>query len=413
MANPTIIKGWPGGMDNILPDYDLPVNDKGIQNTLRNAVNVDVLPSGRVKRRSGTTQKITARVHSLFANGDTALAVIDNALSLVKPDFSHSSIASLSTTAKVSYVHIADNVFYSNGVNKGRVVGGVNKHWGVENPASAPTITVTGGALPTGRYMAVVTYVDATGEESGCGNSAYVELANNSGITLSIPQPSQAYVTGIRVYMTSTNDSVLYEIATLPVGQTSMSVVIMPEFGMALETQFMAPFLATELIKEYNGRIYGATSNILWHTQPLRYGLYKPSSDFIVFPAPISVVAVADDGLYVIADKTYWLAGNSPDEFTITTVMQYTAAKGSDSTLPNSKDVIWYSSAGLVRASGGGQVKLIQEPHVRGAPSDSGATAYIESAGIKKVVASVSGEPFATGLSSTDYMDAEIERARR
>lgn len=411
--SPTTIRGWPGGMNNVLPDYDLPVNDKGIQNALRNIVNADVLPSGRIKRRSGSTLRIAGSTHSFFSLGDYAFAVIDNVLCSIAPDLTTTPIATLSSAERVSYLLLGDTIYYSNGADKGRIIANQPYHWGVENPAAAPTLAAIAGSLPIGQYMSVVTFVDAAGEESGCGRSAVITTTAASGIRIGIPQPSQAYVAAIRIYLTSHNDGVLHEIAEVPVGTLIYDVVLSPVLGMALETQFMAPFLATDILEEHNGRIYGVNSNILWHTQPLRYGLYQPSTDFIIFAAPISVLAAVDGGLYVVADRTYWLAGDSPEDFTQTPVLQYTAAKGSLCKLPNSNEVVWYSSAGMVKAGPGGQVKLIQEPSVRGAPSETGASLYIEDKGIKKIISSVSGEPFATGLSSTDYMDAEIERARR
>lgn len=414
MANkPHVIRGWPNGMDNVLPDYDLPVNDDDLQLSLRSLVNADILPSGRVKRRSGITQRIAGAITSLFPNGNTALAVIDGKLSQILADFTTTELATLAVARRMSYANVAGAVYYANGVDKGRVVSGEAKHWGVEYPNAAPGMVAMAGALPPGRYMSIVTYVDADGQESGCGASSSLTLSATGGIALTIPQPTQAHVVSIRLYWAAANDTVMYHADDLPVGQTTKNILLPPDTGLQLETQFMRDFLPCELLEEFNGRIYGASANILWHTQPLRYGLYKPASDYIVFTAPIRVVAAMPDGLYVVADQTYWLSGDSPENFTIKPVLQYTAAKGSLSRLPKGEEVIWYSSAGIVKASPGGQVKLVQEPFVRGAPSNEGATVYVEQQGVKKMMAAVSGEPFATGLSSADYMDAEIERARR
>lgn len=410
---PYVIRGWKDGMNNVLPDYDLPANDEGVQTTLRNIVNADVLPSGRLKRRSGATQRITGRVHSFFPVGGIAYAVIDDVLSTVFPDYSVEPIVNVSPGRPVSFERIGDTVYFTDSVQKGRLVNGVLKHWGVETPVSSPTMTATSGALPPGRYMAVVTFLDSDGEESGCGVASEITLAAAGGITLGLPVPTQAHVASKRIYLATTNDGVLYSVAIVPSNVTAYTINSPTTPGMALETQFMRDFLPCEMLTSTNGRIYGVTGNLLWATQPLRYGLYKPSTDFMVFPAPITIAAATSGGMYVVADQTYWLAGNGPEDFTIDTVLQYTAARGSLSKLPRGEELVWYSSVGIVQAGPGGQVKLIQEPNVRGAPSNSGATIYMEDRSVKKVLAAVSGEPLATALSSSDYIDAEIVRARR
>jgi hypothetical protein len=411
--SPNVIRGWPGGMNNILPDYDLPANKEGIQNVLRNIVNADVLSSGRLKRRGGTTNKVAGRAHSLYVFGTTLYAVIDRELTKISSDYTQTAIRTLSNSRPVYYTPIGDQLFYSTGVEKGIIRNGVNTHWGVETPSTAPTVTAGVGALPVGRYMAAVTYVDALGQESGCSKAVDISLTAAGGITITIPQPTQAHVDKVRVYFTGTNDTVLYRIAELAVGVLTKAVLVPPMLGMQVETQFMRDFVPCELLEQYNGRIYGAGGNILWHTQALRYGLFRPSTDYIVFPAPIVLIAAVEDGLYVVADKTYWLGGAGPESFVIKPVSEYTAAKGSLSKMPNSQELVWYSSAGIVKAGNGGRIVMVQEPNVRGAASDSGATCYIEDRGIKKVIAAVNGAPFATGLSSQDYISAEIERAGR
>lgn len=400
-------------MNNVLPEYDLPVNQDNRQNQLRNIVNADVLSSGRLKRRSGATKLVAAQTHSLYSDGTRAFGVFDDVLCEVLPNMTRIAIATMGSENRVSYVPIGPMTFYSNGAVKGRIMNGQAYHWGIEPPQSPPALTPTAGSLPAGTYMAIATFVDQFGEESGCYNSTVAALSAAGGFTVTLPQPTEAAVVAVRLYFSMTNDSVMYAIGDYAVGVTTVPITVMPQFGMALETQFMEPPPASDILEELYGRIYGVMGNFVWHTQPLRYGLYKPSTDFIQFPAPVVLLAAVSGGLYVVADKTYWLAGDSPDEFTIDSVLQYTAAKGSLSKLPRSEDVVWFSSAGLVKASPGGKIAMVQEPNVRTAPSESGASLYIEDKGIKKIVAAVSGDPFATSLSSTDYMDAEIERARR
>lgn len=411
---PYTIRGWPSGMNNVLPDYELPRNDKDIQTALRNAVNVDVLDSGRVRRRSGITQRISGDTHSLFASGNTAYAAINDYLCNIATDYTSTQLKAVSPNRRISYVDTGEAVYYANGLEKGRLINGAWYRWGVEAPTAPPTMTATAGALGIGRYMAVCTFIDTNGQESGCGSAGVISLTGIGGITFGLPQPiDSSGVLAIRLYMTSANDDVLYSAVDLAVGTTTFTILSAPTPGLALETQFMREFLPCELLEYYHGRIYGAHGNILWHTQPYRYGLYRPSQDYIQFPAPITMIAAVDDGMYVAADQTYWMPGAGPEDFAIFPVLQYTAAQGSMSRMPDAQHVVWFSSAGLVMAAPGGVVKMVQEPNVRTASSTKGTTVYVEQNGVKKILGLVNGDPFATTLAATDFMDAEIIRARR
>ena len=66
----------------------------------------------------------------------------------------------------------------------------------------------------------------------------------------------------------------------------------------------------------------------LYVSEPYRYGLYNARRGFIPFPSEITVVQPCEDGVYVCADKTYWLPGD-PLATTPVVLLPYGALLGS------------------------------------------------------------------------------------
>lgn len=408
MTETVINQGWKGGMDNVLPDYALPLD------TMRNAVNVDFIGErGKVRRRDGITTRIAAPVHSFFAFDNTALLVKDKYMCLLNEDFTTVQLKALVSSAHVSYTEAGGDIYYSNGVDKGRIVNKTWRAWGIDRAITTPVLELITGVLYPGFYQALVTYADVHGEESGAGGTSLINVPDGTGLRVYLPQPTQPEAVNIRLYLSPPSGEGNFYIGSYAKNTEYVDIVSPPTYGWALQTQFMTSMQPCTLVEFFYGRIYGVSGNILWHTEPFRYGLRRPGSDYIPFPAPIKLIARSTDGMYVVADKTYWLAGTEPTDFKVVIISEYSAAAGSASRMPDSQDVLWYSDVGIVVAGPGGQVAFLQRPNVQGTPSSTGTTQYVELNGVRKILSAVSGDPIASGLSVGDYMDAEIERARR
>jgi hypothetical protein len=300
------LKGWPKGMDNIQPDFALK------SDTLRQAVNVDVLNSGALRRRKGYTSRHAGRTHSLYAHEAIALFVEDGNLKRLLPDFTAVLLRAGVGDTPMQYDAEGSTIYYTNNAVNGRVIDGFAVPWGVELPATPPVATIVGGSLAAGTYQLVATFVAEDGEESGCGVPTRITLATPGGLAITLPQPTEPTVARVRLYLTPPDGDALYSVGTAIVGDTTMTLATPPLWGRELKTQYRSRLFPGEHVQLYKGRAYVAQGPVLWYSDPFAYGLLDPSTNFLAFAAPIDVLVAVENGLYVVADKTYFLKGTGP-----------------------------------------------------------------------------------------------------
>jgi hypothetical protein len=388
---------------------------------LRNAVNVDITPEGKLRRRKdGTLVQSGTDPHSLWSPGPTSengYYVEGNTLvrahlgadgTLTKYVLASNMVAG----RRCAFLDLDGVVYYSNGAQNGRIVNGVRKAWGVEVPAGFPVaVSVSNGLLQSGAYKVACTFL--VGEEEGGVNFVSQGTAVTAGQALqvsAIPQPVSAEVTGIRLYCSKPNGAQLYRIADLAVGTTSFLITTVEDTGKELSTQFMGPPPVGDMLAYYNGRIYIANGPVVAYTEPLGYGLFAWSRNFLLFGEDVTLLASVDDGLYVAADKTFFLSGPTPNEFVRKDILPYGAVKYTASYDTQGDAVSWFSHRGLVVGGPSGQVKNVQEERVGVDRYLDGASFLREAEGLRHVVTVLNRSQMASGLAVSDYAEAEIRR---
>jgi hypothetical protein len=397
---------WPKGMNNRAAEHALG-NDE-----LRLAYNVDIDSQGNVFRRAGRTPILEQPgCHSAFGYGNHFLFVQNGTLYRGLPP-AHAALRTGLSSLPMAYVEVNDVIHYSNGEITGRVLpSGQARPWGLPTPNPQPVVAAAGaGGLSAGRYQVATTWVDDTGEESGAEVSQSVDVLEGGGIALTgLPAaPSGFFITHRNVYASKTNDDQLYLVATIPAATSSYTVTA-GQRGRALQTQLMLPFPPSTLLAYYNGVIYGAKDDVLWHSRALRYGLHNPRSDFIPFAKDVDVVLAVEDGLFVCADRTYWLGGKGPQEFSATAKLKFGAVRGTGVDIENSDKVAWFSKNGWMVGSAGGRIDQVTDTQVAPASYNSGVALFREERGIRQLVSALRA-PTDNAFVATDYAEAEIIR---
>ena len=377
-------RGWPKGVDNIHASHELP------QDVLRDAVNVDIFESGKLRRRRGSTlQTALVGAHSLWSDPNVLEAYYVAGTTMYSLSQALASVAvvtGLMPGAKVSYLQLNGEVFWSNGVTSGRIVGGVNAPWGVETPAGNATLAATTGGLIAGTYQIVTTFRNAAGEESGAQNAQAITLTATGGISITnLPAAISATITHQNIYATLANGDVLYKIATLPIATTTFSLVSMPTQTVALKTQDLAAMLAGTILAYHNGQIFVASGRFVYYSEPLRYGLYNPTKNFYMYPEDVTVMLATQDGLHICADKTYFVSGAGTDDAAQVVKFPYGGIRGTGVYLPEDTGVAWFSPRGQMRAVGSEVVSLIEKQFVPGIMS-SGNAFVREQQGLKQII---------------------------
>lgn len=408
---------WPKGMDNVSPDHAI------AKDALRTAVNVDVLDDGTVRRRSGATLRVSGPAHSAWppdGRGGALYAVVDGVLTRYTRNASGVLTGTVLRTGmgdlRVAYLDLAGDVYYSNGAVTGKVVAGTHRPWGVERPSGQPALAaLTSGALYAGRYQIAVTFVDALGEESGTGPTELVDVVEGGGIALTaVPQPVAPTVTRIRVYVSEANGEVLYQHDDYAVGTTGLTIGRSSSKGKVLDTQFLIPPVPGTLLESFNGRIYVGRSNVIFYTEPLRYGAMR-SSNYLPFEDEVRIIKDGEVGLWVAtASRTILLQGSGPENFQPIDKLAYGAAKGTVTTLPGGK-LFWMSPQGPVMANLAGGIEDLTDDegdrltHLAIDDYTSGSAVVRDQDGVRQIIAAM-GDGVNSTLTAQDYFDIEIIR---
>lgn len=390
------IDGWPAGMDNIHAPHELP------DGTARLLTNVDVLDSGKIRSRAGKTL-VTPMVgaHSLwydehasqgyYVHGTTMYS-IDNKLNATP------IVTGLMSGREVSYQEVNGEVFWSNGVTTGRLRGGVNTPWGVETPSQPAALTAVTGSMYPGDYMVAYTFVNSYGEEGGSTFPTRATI-NTGGVLISVQPPVEADVVATRVYMTGANSETLGLVATLPAGTTSKIFSTPVPAGRPLATLLMNKMPAGNIIAHRKGVMYTAVGNTVVHSYPLRYGLYDPAKHFYMFPKPVTVLLATPAGVFVCADKTYFIDGAGTDEPAQRVLFPFGGVAGTGIYFPNNEEAAWFSERGQI-VTEGDKATIVTQKHLAPRPATAGKAFFVEHNGARQLI-SIIDQP---GSNSLEYV---------
>jgi len=122
-------------------------------------------------------------------------------------------------------------------------------------------------------------------------------------------------------------------------------------------------------------RAFVAQNDILWWSEPFRYGLFNQAINFVRFPTKILMIKPVVSGMFVSDEKkTYFLQGTNPHTFIQQIVAQYPAYEWSEAIdyvegleigLNNSGlCVLWSSPEGAILGTAQGQLININKSKI-------------------------------------------------
>lgn len=400
MDAPFAFGPWPKGMNTVNPDPELKKNE------LRIAVNVDITDRGTLRRRGGAARVYQAT--NCHSAGPKMLFVTESTMKRYDPD-TNSVVTvrtGLSPQARVCYVEVNDDIYWSNGVESGIIDNATftNRPWGLEVPNSPVLAAATGGTLDAGIYQVVCGFRKASGEQSGLGLAATVTAVANDAIAITaIPQPTSGQgVTTVDVYVSQANGQEVYYHGTVPVGTLTYAILNTSTTTRTGRFQFMTKPPAANLLAFRRGRIYGASVNTVWFTEPLAYGLHDPVRNFWTFENPVMVMAEVDNGMWiVIQDHTYFISGDNPHDIKLNQQADFSAPMQNALHIPKSNDIAWLSHRGWCQGTNDGNIKLLSGDRVQiNETSEWAPTMYRQHNGIRQFVGLTRGSPVVPANSS-------------
>lgn len=168
-----------------------------------------------------------------------------------------------------------------------------------------------------------------------------------------------------------------------------------------------SPMPAGSCVAHHAGRLLVSVGQYLVYSEPFTPHQRDESQDFEIFPAAITCIAAVEAGVFVMADKTYFLPGGLPAQ-SMRAVLQY-GAPAQQVGYRADGGAHWMSSRGVVSANAAGELANLQEAHIAMRASGSAATLLREADGMEAIVATLS-KPSSTAAGVGSYAQARIVR---
>lgn len=374
-----------------------------IQGTARYAMNVDIDRRGNTKRRGGSTQRLVmSGLHSLFyaAQKGWTLVARDAQLYQLNPtSYALTSLATLQSTAPLSYTEYNGNIYYANKATLGWIPSNstLARSVGVPIPNS-PTLTPASGALLPGTYGVVVTAVDDRGEESGATPLQTIQLRSGGGVRLDYltVNPGWMYF----VYMTEPDGDQLRLAAEIP-ALFSTYVVGETATGGLCGTLGMKPMPPGDLVCWHSGRLFTAANGAVRFSLPSRPHMHDPAHGVIPMSGHIAFMESVGDGVYVGDSRGVWfLSGTDTVKFELRRVSSCRAVPRSstmvppehfpEKMVPTDKPVaLWLSTSGYVVGMPGGTTVELHPDRVKVPAGLAGRSVFLLRDGRKQIVTPV------------------------
>ena len=395
------------------PDFAVP------QGHVRDITNMDVITGGVLRTREGYAAEPHVagdRCHSLFASPGFMLHADGPSLKRTTRS-GVSVVASVQIGSPVTYAVLPDgSVAFSDGVS---AIGRVNASGPAEGlsipPPGSPRVTPTqNGLLRAGRYTLALVWLDADGGESPPSLPVAVDLLDGQGVELTdIPAVPPVGAVAIRVYCSHANEAALFEARFVTVGVTTVRVDSAPS-GPLLETLFESAFPACSVLAFAAGRLLGFRGNAMFWSEPFRYGVYRPASNFIQFAHPGAIIVPTQDGIYVGTlgpngeGEVGFLSGFDFGQQPYRMVTPYGAYPGTLVFMPNSTQAAWASPRGFVVVDASGQSANISQEKVVFPGATRGGSLVREKDGVRQIISSLVPTGADSPFISTGYAEGEV-----
>lgn len=396
------------GMNTRLADFKLRTKEGMF---MRDIANCDITQGGALKRRAGRTLALAGNITSMWSDDSQAYCASGTGL------FTLTVVASVLNAAVVTGAAVASGApvsfapsplggaFWTDGTSLANVAAGASTPLAPPRPTVQPDVTVgTGGALEAGRYGYCFTQIDNLGRESSATPLVQIEVAEGASISFNLTaNPPAGYA--VRTYLSMPNGMEVYQASTHWTSGGS-TVTTTDVLGAACTTLGLANLPAGRFVRYNFGRVIVASGSMLYFSRPFAPGLYDPTTDFIPLPATITVVEVIDgEGMFVVADKTYWIAGD-PGAAKLTSVSPLTAMLGSGCSRPENEDCYWMSPRGFVIGKSNGTVQMPQEANVSINATVSAACMHRTRDGRSELIGSLYGAATELSTEGSSYTSA-------
>ena len=391
------------GIDQLSDEVSLMGDSRQGITAIREATNVDIDTKGNLSRRKGYTKVLAGSgYHSLYKSARGWLMLCHGS-DLGIYDTTTDTLGVLTTMSEnylTSFTELNNNMYFVNPGYKGMIFGTeiVVRTLGVPLPSVTPAFAgVTPGGFEAGTYAITYSVVNDLGEESALGPVATITFTEPSSIqgTLFMTLSGWKY----RIYMTTVDGDELYQAAEFDADRVSF-LIADHDLGRQPRTQFLEPLPFGYLITSHTSRLFIATTNFVYYSEPFLPHLTNAVHNFLPCTGFVTMVQSVNAGLF-IGDQAgvRFYKGDDPVAFEVTNVSTEIPIFGSAVSVPGEYlsaelgksdiAVIWLTSSGYHVGLETGEVVRLHTQQVQLPKYVQGCTAFAIQDGRKQVITPV------------------------
>jgi hypothetical protein len=404
-AMPEPIKAGPFlGINNKLPSEKLIVPKEGA--FVRDAVNVDLTSAGTFQRRAGHNLVQAAnRASSLWSDGVTGYYVDGPNIKTFDGTTTRVVATLPSSGASVSFTKTPLGTVWTDGATVQVSDGASSKPLVPPTPNPVPAaMAAPGGGLAAGAYRVAFAHV-VDGVRSALTQYQLVNVADGDRIQIS--QPSGPETT--RVFVSAVGGTELYRELDIPPSTAVADVFTITSQGAAAYSIYEAPLPGGVIVRLYRGRLLTVKGNAISYSLPYNYGLHHPAHDFIRLDGDVTLCEPTQSGVFLAtANDTWFLDGEDMTKASLRPLAPYGAIPNTVVYEPNSLDMWWSTSRGLVRTTDGNGIEMKQDANIAFSSASGGAALFREENGLTQVISVLSDATPTGAASASSYMDAEV-----
>ncbi len=334
---------------------------------VRDAVNVDVTPAGKIEMRKEIKKVTSLPLKSLWQSplhGDTFAILEDQWVKVSPSDWTTEDLAVLGSG---DAFHIVLNSVVCVAGQAGLMTynGAGAERLTIDTPP-APLVLTGNGSLVAGSYGVALAWMRGK-TASACSAMTHVSVPEAGSLNVSLPPCYDTTVTHARLYLTHPDGGELLRAEDFPIGNMSALITLLPQLGASAEFRHCDPMPTGRYLSHWRGRIMTAKANILRFSQAMAYHVHDPRHDFIQFPQRITFLAPVDGGIWVgQMNHVTFLSGTAPDNLELQRKSARSPVPGSavylDADAAGQFDqggaatVVWLADNGYVAGTSGGQI---------------------------------------------------------
>lgn len=357
---------------------------------VRDAVNVDITPAGKILLRDASTLVTADPYTNLWQSplhGDT-FGVLDGKWVRINPDdWSSAELAEIGT-GDVSH-EVVNNIVCAAG--PGGIFGfdGAQANRLTIDTPPNPIVSAGYGSLTAGTYGVAVSWLRGQ-TESATSVVTSVESGANGSLEVILPLCFDPSVTHARLYLTQPNGGELLRGEDYPIATNSIELTLLPQLGMAAAFRNLSPMPTGKFLRYWRGRLLTAKANILRFSEAMAYHLHDERHGFVQMPQRITFVQPVEGGIWVgQVDHVAFLQGSSPDTLSLvrktarapvpgSAIIVPADAIGGDLSQGGSPTVIWLADNGYVAGTSSGQVVELHSGVMRGIAANMGTSVVLD-----------------------------------